>query len=575
MDKVPNFDGTLDVLDEHGRSFGQILVQLKTLPQNRSTNPGYSCDEHFIEACGSNLLPCLLIVVDIVGKKAYWRHIDDQTVNEFYGDRTGKTYTIKCPVEHCIGGEDESYIQSWTKIVHERRSRILNYDKLSRRLLDVERRLSDLLNDLHPAADLDEQTIFELQLFLDEYNGVLERDFKGARDAMFFEYWKIGIVVVQCDPTHLSYCLLPIPRGKNLSLIQRVGAEKAFQLLSLNREFPALFYSIGANRAEIKNNPRLYSYGLLRDAVEKTVESKYLMVEDAVLAREFIIGFVDNYSKYLGFDTGKERYSLDRIKLLLEKILPVVESESWSWRVGLEETSTSMNNNGRMAFSNQERIQQAEQFLFEGKQPKVKVTLWSDEFGFDILYYYIGLLESRGETEVSRVFKRTFKKRSVGKQEWQDWDRALIVPNLQFFVDNFSRLYEGLLRRNFPGISELLKPRDSGIQIFVLQDLKEPSRKPRLEIFYVTSTAQLSANKYLYEGDDPNCPVDAKRAALEGDRNCVIEGRHCEVGFIRHTPIDFLFAAMPLYTFMRSELMATLRIFFNELSNHGIDGRLG
>jgi hypothetical protein len=574
MDKVPNFDGTLDVLDEHGKSFGQFLVQMKTLPQSRSTNPGYSCEEHFIAACGGNLLPCLLIVVDIGGKKAYWRHIDEQTVNEFYAERTAKTYTIKCPIEQCIDGNDESYIQSWKKIIHERRSRILNYDNLSRKLLEAERRLSNLLNDLHPAADLDERTIFELQLFLDEYNGVLERDFKGVRDAMFFEYWKIGIVVVHINLTHLSYCLLPIPRGKNLSLIQRAGPERAFQLLSLQSEFPALSYSLEVDRSKIKNNPRLYSYELLRDTVEKTAENKYLIVEDVVLAREFIIGFIDTHSKYLGFDAGQERYSLARIKLLLEKILPVVESEFHSWREGLKEANTTIDSNRRMAFSNKERIRQAEQFLSEGKQPKIKVTLWSDEFNFDILFYYMRLLESRGEAEVFRVFNRAFKERSVGKQDWQDWERGLIVSNLKIFIDNFSRVYEGLLRRNFPGIAESLKPRELGLQVFVLQDLKEPSRKPHLEIFYLTSKEQLSANKYLYEGDDPNCPVDAKRAYLENDRDCIIEGKHCEIGLMRRMPIDFLFAEMPLYTFMKSELIAALRIFFNELRTHDSNGRV-
>jgi hypothetical protein len=114
---------------------------------------------------------------------------------------------------------------------------------------------------------------------------------------MFFEYWKIGIVVVQFSLTHISYCLLPIPRGKNLSLIQRSGPERAFQLLSLQSDFPALSHSIGVDRSEIKNNPRLYSYGLLRDAVEKTVDNKYLIVEDVY--RDIIKE---------GYDIGRSQY---------------------------------------------------------------------------------------------------------------------------------------------------------------------------------------------------------------------------------------------------------------------------
>ncbi|HEY4060946.1 MAG TPA: DUF4365 domain-containing protein [Puia sp.] len=571
MDKIPNFDGTLDVLDEQGRLVGQLQIQLKTLPKNRSTNPGYSCDEHFISACSGNLLPCLLVVVDTEGKKSYWRHINEQTISEFHSERSGQTYTIKCPIDQCIDGTDESYIQSWKKILHERRSRILNYGHLSQKLLQAEERLSRRLNDLHPADDLDEQTIFELQLFLDEYNGVLEKDFKGVREAEFLEYWKIGIVIVQITPMHLSYSLLPIPRGKDLPLIQRAGPERALQLLSPQSELLALFYAMDANRSEMRNNPKLYSYTLLRDTVEKCVENKHLVVEDLILAREYIVAFIDNYSNYLGFDPGQDKYSLARIKLLLEKIMPVVESESHHWHI--DPATTSMNNNSRMTFSNKEPIKQAERFIAEGKQPKVKVSLWSDDFNIDVLYHYIDLLESSGETAAFRVFERNFKPRGIGKQDWQEWDRSVIVPNLTIFMNNVSRLYQGLLQRNFPGIMEQLKQRAPEIQIFVVKDVKDLSRHPRLEIFYLTSNDQLSSNRYLYDGDDPTCPVNAKRVFLENDPDCIIEDKHCKVYSVRYLTLDFLFTSTPFYSFMRTELTAVLRVFFNDLINHA-DGKM-
>jgi len=76
MDKVPNYDGLLEIVDIDQTPIGHFFVQIKKLPEKNSNHPKYQSKKAFLAFCEDAILPILHIVVDIKNEVAYWRLID-------------------------------------------------------------------------------------------------------------------------------------------------------------------------------------------------------------------------------------------------------------------------------------------------------------------------------------------------------------------------------------------------------------------------------------------------------------------------------------------------------------------
>lgn len=81
-DKVPNYDGYLDLINHNGEPLGKLEVQVKTL-KKRYKKPSYSIKRKLIEyVVKSAQLPVLLIAVDQLNKKVFWEHLSIQKTME-------------------------------------------------------------------------------------------------------------------------------------------------------------------------------------------------------------------------------------------------------------------------------------------------------------------------------------------------------------------------------------------------------------------------------------------------------------------------------------------------------------
>ncbi len=71
-DKVPNVDGTIELVDESRVPYGKIEVQIRKVPTGATS---YSCPSTLVAYSTVSTLPFILICVDPEGKKAFWRKI--------------------------------------------------------------------------------------------------------------------------------------------------------------------------------------------------------------------------------------------------------------------------------------------------------------------------------------------------------------------------------------------------------------------------------------------------------------------------------------------------------------------
>lgn len=483
MDKYPNFDGTIDVLNEKNAIVGQINIQVKTLDESYRDNPGYSFKDGFMSACERSLLPVVAFEVDNTNCVAYWHYIDDEVLFHYKTNKKGNSYHLNFPKNNIIDGKDERYILIWQNICQERFLKFKKSDKL-------EKELQELQLSLRPATTVNSDFIKDIQIFLDFYNSILERDMPGVRRILYSTYWKIGIGIVQHSTFDFSYVLIPISYGQNNLFIQEVSAEKAVEMLYPNDKTWALIYALGVSRTHLKEKPKQYAFQMLKNDIIDTVKKNQLPVPDSFVANEFIFGFIDSFSNYLGFDKFIETCNFNYIKFLIEKVLPVVQAENKSYRVGLTELTECIDSNERLSFSNAERIKKAIKLIEQGHTSSVKITLYSNKFDFTLLYYYISLLEGKGFIDATRNLEPNKKQTPIRMRFWNGWERNIIYKNVKIFYENFFRSYELLVKTNFENLVDELNIKEEG-DLVIVKIRNEDIGKPFLERIFLNRLYQI------------------------------------------------------------------------------------
>lgn len=72
LDKVPNFDGSLDLVDEQQRPVGELKVQIKKIPAGSLK---FDCPLELVGYSTRVSSTFILVCVDVENKKAYWCHL--------------------------------------------------------------------------------------------------------------------------------------------------------------------------------------------------------------------------------------------------------------------------------------------------------------------------------------------------------------------------------------------------------------------------------------------------------------------------------------------------------------------
>jgi len=70
-DKIPNYDGNLEITKDDQTPIGKLEVQMKKLDEGNKDNPKYQCELSFLSYCEQSLMPILLVVVDTKNNLAF------------------------------------------------------------------------------------------------------------------------------------------------------------------------------------------------------------------------------------------------------------------------------------------------------------------------------------------------------------------------------------------------------------------------------------------------------------------------------------------------------------------------
>lgn len=205
LDKVPNVDGSVELVDEQQKPIGELKVQIKKIP---SGSLQFDCPIELVGYSTRVCSPFILVCVDVECRKAYWCHLSPVMAGL---KSEQKTFTVKFQPLVDEVGPGFPYFDRWKMLCSEYLGRVSKYPKL-KQLVDEGIGLSKLASD-------DRKTF---QQFIDEVNVLLDVDLPIVKHEYFADAWKLGVSIHQADTDVVCFSIYTVLNGENAPLLTHV-----------------------------------------------------------------------------------------------------------------------------------------------------------------------------------------------------------------------------------------------------------------------------------------------------------------------------------------------------------------
>ena len=574
LDKVPNIDGTLDFTDEDNRPIGKFEIQLKTLDQKYSKAPKYSCELPFIAYCKQSMLPVFLIVVDHSVSKAYWRHINTEVVNEVAMNIKGDSYSLSIPIGNVIDRTNKAYLATWRKIIEDERDKSVNYGLLKYKNRILEKKLREIDSKLNHPSNLPIHLQMKVHKFMDNFNQILDFEFPTIKQILYPNFWKIGIGVVNLEYNNVRFILFPVSYDNAQTVVRTISEDEFKEYDQSDIEWQiknVLIVAWSKTPDNILKTPREYSYHLLESDILKALEKHNLAIDDEFIANEYIVSFIDKYHAYLDMREFADEYSIDELEHKLRYILPMLEGNKKGYADWVTEFDRSIDSNGIRSNSQNHKRQLEESInnLKEGVIPKVKVTITSEVYNIELIYYYLMLLRKGGHEHAKRLYKLgQINDGLIGVDFWKTWNIDVLWYNFKLFISNFFRLYEKYIQIHFPFIKEELRILQEKNTTVVCILTNRNSSKYWIEMFFLRPVNNGGHTRVLcFTEGESDVPFDRK-SILDGKMRCAIEGEEFVATVVLTHTLEFMFNFSPSYRLIKEFLgEAALKLFRRRTKN--------
>lgn len=570
MDKYPNSDGILEITNAERITVGKIDIQLKTLQPKNYASPSYQCERSFFSYCENSPLPVILIAVNRQDKKAYWLHIDADTLKDVASKMTGESYTISIPVENCIDGVKREYIEKWAEKAKETVTKVWNYDTLREQKKTIETQLEELNHRMQNPTKLPLPALRAIHNYLDKYNYILDIEFSSVKEILYPNYWKIGIGIVKYTFADIRYILFPVEYKKEQTLIKEVvfdeNADIGLEMMNGN----ILVFESSKDISGLRDYPVQTAYKSLEDLILRVAGKYKFPIADDFIAHEYLISFIDRNHVYLDMEAGQNSYSLEELKYKLLKVLPVLFATELGFADWVTECNHSIDSYSSWKTSPhfKKKFVDAIKKVKEDFVPKVKVTITSELYDIDLITNYIDYLQNKGFKSANRQYEQG----QFDEIKWrnaipfkQTWNKDILWKNAQLFFRQYYRLYDKYIESHFPYIQHLLQiiPAESKtILLLLIGDVTLGG--PYLEIYFLRQNKPAKNELYFFTDTDADNPIDRRKFFLEDKWECIVNNKSYHITQMHVQTLDFMFEISPTYALINKKLQEKLKKFLYE-----------
>lgn len=461
-DKRPNIDGYLDIVDNDGRSIGQLDVQVKTLSGTNLKARSFQCDLDFLGYCVKGASrQVLLIGVDTAGLRAYWIHLSHEVIASLRKKKSSASVSIKFPKDNTVGA-DESYIKSWENIVIEHGRRMQQVDPLPARMAEDEKSVQLLLQGYSVAMESYRPEFAPIQDFLDELNRLLDNDFKITKQTLYPNAWKLGIMFSLFSKNELCYSIFPLSKGHNEPLIRKVDA--SIWKKALEHRIPNS-HSIsveGYSGNPILNNYAKEARTRVCELTKEVISARALILNHELLARELVFSLIDRHHAILGLPQ-RDTYQLDELAFGLYEYLPrwveyaletlcpdkVIPGHlcGAGQSIDLDALHSFFSDVSKQTPASLQRL------IKKRKAPRYKPAIGSARYPLGMFRRHLAFLSEKNLNSIQRPYSKPSNLRGTpgsSRLPSELWLPNDFANNFRTVMNNVLATYNHLLAQNFP-----------------------------------------------------------------------------------------------------------------------------
>lgn len=307
LDRVPNHDGSVELVDEQQRPIGSLKVQIKKIPDNALR---YDCPIELVAYSERVSSPFILVCVDVGNRRAYWRHLSPVMAG-LKTDQKTFTVTFQPAVDEI--GQGFPYFELWRLLCIDYLERVSKYPEV-KRIVDEEIGLKKLASE--------DRGMF--QRFIEEVNILLDVDFPVVKYECFANAWKLGVSIHHVDADSVYYSIYTVLNGENAPLVThipravgppRVVLEDGTELrnvtaLNVDRHRGNEVSIQWATRAEFENPVKAARKFVFRH-LHRLMSEKRLHVHGRHQSVELLMWFMRDYAHTLGLPEADTYKTMD------------------------------------------------------------------------------------------------------------------------------------------------------------------------------------------------------------------------------------------------------------------------
>jgi len=562
LDKVPNIDGDVDIIDTERRPIGKLEVQVKKLPDDCGSDPKLQIPfSLFGYAATATNNPVLLVGVDIDQEKAYWFHVPTDA-NQRRGQ---ETITVKFPLTQLIDGKDTRYITQWLGIVQDYQRKLREHDLIKEALAKLSKRAN-------PALGITSSDFREMHEFLDEINSLLDGPFSLVKRRFYPGAWKVGLAYEDYAASSIGYTLYPILSYENDVQIKQVDQSLKQELVSLHG------FTQHFKENPIKFRARGYAIELIEKSITQILAHRLLEhTGSEALAREYIFAFIDRFTDQMGLEE-RESYSLAEIENGFYRHFPFWIDEAIKFLVRVERNRIKKPADcyyGRSYIDpamlrsqimpkEMSELRQSVINRVKGNGPVPIIRVGSEDFPFLLFVDFHSFLVSAGVTEIHRLYAPPDDSHAPkGGFWWQFFSPEDLEKNLKSLFDNLPAAYSTMVEQNFPQIKDHLAPfygANKVIAVLVTND--QDSSHKGIRFYYLKSQDESDVHIDFRKQSECKGFLDKLQTKLGG--SIELDGKTYELIASSSAVLTIIWVDFPILTFVYRELERTLRGYFRE-----------
>ncbi len=357
-----------------------------------------------------------------------------------------------------------------------------------------------------------------MHLFLNDLNNLLDGIFSILKEIFFFNAWKIGLVYYTYNKNSYGYALFPIPLNKNDTLIKSGNKQLWKELVQIGLGF--IYYD---NNMIMANNPREFARKIIYDQLIKILDNKLLNHQcNLLLAQEFIIAFIDEFSNQLGLEK-KFEYSFEEIynaffryfpiwidevmKLLILKEKLGIKSinDCYQWKPFIDPAFFEI----FLSIEERDSIKKNIEVRIKNNEINIqKFVVGHRDFSFKDFEKFLNYLKNNNINSIIRPY---MKKGYTGVKKshyiYEEYSTNDIKSNVMKFFNNFPEVYMDLIKKNFPILIkdfDFFKGASKIIVIFDIKDRFDDMFSPlSIDLFYLKNVNDKSKSIEILSKNSP------------------------------------------------------------------------